>query len=316
MDRRPPVGSVGLADRRALRCLFLAAAAGLFLVALAVGPSTSTLAASGTPHTYSTLFPNTQSPISEGGNWISGGVTGDGWHDVDTTPGQAFGTQTGNEPCCTDSIAALSGTWGSNQGVAAKIFAPTSLTQSYVEAEVHLHRTIVSGDTHGYEFNCSLVPNTPYVTIVRWPVGSSSQTPYNDFVNLANRTDISCANGDVIAATSVGGSLTMYKNGQAVLTANDSTFTDGSPGIGLFLDGPTGISKTFGLSAFAADDNGTLPALPSAAPTSTPTTTNTSTAPTATPTTPASTATPTATLPSSGRSRLPSAVGSRRSRPH
>ena len=45
--------------------------------------------------TYSTNFAGTENPISEGGRWINGGVAGLDWANVRTTPGLAFGTQTG-----------------------------------------------------------------------------------------------------------------------------------------------------------------------------------------------------------------------------
>src|SRR5262249_45748237 len=41
---------------------------------------------------YSTTFPLTENPISEGGSWTNGGATGLGWANVQTTPGLSFGT--------------------------------------------------------------------------------------------------------------------------------------------------------------------------------------------------------------------------------
>ena len=46
--------------------------------------------------TYSTNFPSTENPISESGRWINGGSTGLKWANVRTTPGLAFGTQSGS----------------------------------------------------------------------------------------------------------------------------------------------------------------------------------------------------------------------------
>src|ERR1700729_3247334 len=48
------------------------------------------------PHaTYTTNFPLTENPISEGGKWINGQKDGVDWTDVRTTPGLAFGTEIG-----------------------------------------------------------------------------------------------------------------------------------------------------------------------------------------------------------------------------
>ena len=55
--------------------------------------------ASAATHTYTTNFPLTENPISEGGKWINGKKDGVDWTDVRTTPGLAFGTEIGgNRP--------------------------------------------------------------------------------------------------------------------------------------------------------------------------------------------------------------------------
>src|SRR5689334_20640078 len=62
---------------------------------------------------YSTAFPNTENPISEGGSWLSGKATGIDFSDVRTTPGRAFGTQGGSASGAStyaDSTAILTGT--------------------------------------------------------------------------------------------------------------------------------------------------------------------------------------------------------------
>jgi hypothetical protein len=43
-------------------------------------------------NSYSTTFPLTENPISEGESWTNGGATGLGWANVQTTPGLSFGT--------------------------------------------------------------------------------------------------------------------------------------------------------------------------------------------------------------------------------
>src|SRR5260221_2997308 len=42
---------------------------------------------------YSTSFPLTENPISEGGRWVNGGLLGLDWTNVSTTPGLAIGHQ-------------------------------------------------------------------------------------------------------------------------------------------------------------------------------------------------------------------------------
>ena len=46
--------------------------------------------------TYTTNFPLAENPISEGGRWINGDVTGLDWSNVRTNAGLAYGTQGGN----------------------------------------------------------------------------------------------------------------------------------------------------------------------------------------------------------------------------
>jgi len=52
-------------------------------------------ASTGTASTYTTNFPLTEDPISEGGKWINGKKDGVDWANVRTTPGFAFGTEIG-----------------------------------------------------------------------------------------------------------------------------------------------------------------------------------------------------------------------------
>jgi hypothetical protein len=222
-------------------------------------------------HFYSTNFQSTESPISEAGHWVSGSASQLGWDDVytswdvDSPSGKAFGTQIGNE--WKDSIAALTGSWGPDQGVQAKISAQSGRYSPWVEVEIHLRQTITAGNATGYEFYCSLAPSQPYFTIVVWPPNSGPDHPGGSYTQIANRTDIGCADGDVLGATAVGSTLTFYRNGVPVLTASDSAYlSGGAPGIGFFVNQNTGISTTFGFSNFAADDNGTLPPLYTALP--------------------------------------------------
>jgi len=44
--------------------------------------------------TYTTNFPATENPVSQGGNWVNGRAVGLDWSDARTIPGLAFGTGT------------------------------------------------------------------------------------------------------------------------------------------------------------------------------------------------------------------------------
>jgi hypothetical protein len=69
--------------------------------------------------TYTTSFPLTEYPISEGGNWLNGGTTGLDWHDFKSANNSAFGPNGFNYA---DATAILTGTWGPNQTASAKVF--------------------------------------------------------------------------------------------------------------------------------------------------------------------------------------------------
>jgi hypothetical protein len=222
-------------------------------------------AQSQTPPTYFTSFPATENPISESSNWINGGTAGLAWTNVRTTTNKVFGTQSGtSSPPFDDSIAALTGTWGNDQAAAATVFVTSAPTGCCTEVELHLRRTITPNFSGGYEFTCGIQPGSNYVGINRWPGPKGTQL--SDFVGIAFRQDMGCANGDVIGATAVGSTLTFYKNGVAVLSGTDTTFTGGAPGVGFYVQGNAGTISDYGFTNFAANDSGMLPALVPAIP--------------------------------------------------
>ena len=204
--------------------------------------------------TYTTNFPLTENPISEGGRWINGAAAGLDWADIRTTPGLAFGTQPGNSvgtAVYSDSTAILSGTWGPTQTAQATISVlnASGSSNQYEEVEVRLRTSITAHSITGYEINCSVSTNPAnfYLQIVRWNGSLGSFTQLNGL-------NQHCVNGDVLKATISGSTITAYLNGVQVLQAIDGTFTGGSPGIGLFVQGVTGVNGNFGLSSFTATD--------------------------------------------------------------
>ena len=85
------------------------------------------LAAVAVAQRYTTNFPLTENPISEGGEWINGGVVGLDWTNLSTTPGFTFGTQPGTAGSASwaDSWALLTGAWGPDQTAQATINDPS-----------------------------------------------------------------------------------------------------------------------------------------------------------------------------------------------
>jgi hypothetical protein len=70
------------------------------------------------------------------------------------------------------------------------------------------------------------------------------------------------ADGDVVKATAVGNVITAYINGVQVAQATDTTFTHGSPGIGFYLQGATGVNTDYGFTSFTASDKVPVPSAP------------------------------------------------------
>ena len=207
--------------------------------------------------TYTTNFPLTENPISEGNSWSNGLAIGLDWKNVRTTPGFAFGTETGTTEY-DDSIASLAGAWGSNQTVQATVRVVASDSASFEEVELHLHRSIAAHSATGYEINFSVKPGNRYVQIVRW------NGAYNNWTELKGTSAYYAKDGDVVKATIVGTTITVYINGTSVLSVSDSTYSNGSPGMGFYLqNGTSANSSNFGFSSFSATDGISKPTPPS-----------------------------------------------------
>jgi hypothetical protein len=211
-------------------------------------------ASTGTQGTYTTNFPLTENPISEAGKWINGGTVGLDWTNVETTPGVAFGSQTGSNAGSAiydDSTAVLAGTWGPTQTVQATVRVIPHTQATTEEVELRLRTSISAHSITGYEVNFAVGPAQSYTDIVKWngALGSFSILSHQNTGGGVN-------NGDIIKATMVGNVITVFKNGVQVNTATDSTYATGNPGIGLYLLG-SGVNSNYGLGNFTATDGST-----------------------------------------------------------
>jgi hypothetical protein len=184
-----------------------------------------------TGRVYTTDFPLTENPISEGGNWISGQAVGLDWHDVSTTPGLAIGHQSGTS--FTDGTALLTGAWGPTQTVEAVVHTVNPKESCYQEVEMRLRSTLTAHSCAGYEISFKATKSaSAYLIIVRW------NGPVGDFTYLKNSSgaQYGIADGDTVKATIVGDVITAYLNGVVVGSATDSTYTTGNPGMGFNLE--------------------------------------------------------------------------------
>ena len=98
---------------------------------------------------YATDFNLTENPISEGGNWINGGVTGLDWNNVQTSDGYAYGTPAA--VTYSDPTAVLAGSWGADQYISGVVYSAGPNASQYEEAELRLRTTIGAHSITGYE---------------------------------------------------------------------------------------------------------------------------------------------------------------------
>jgi hypothetical protein len=221
--------------------------------------------------TYSTNFPLTENPISEGGRWVGGATAGGNlWGNVRTTPGLAFGV---SEPTqFGDPTAILTGSWGPSQTVQATVRINTTPTGTCChEAEVRLRTTISSNSITGYEVYCSVMPNNPYCHIASWGGPSGVWTNLDGPCGGGGAPSLYLVNGDVLKGTVNGTNpvtITLYVNGTQRAQVTDTgncTFngdnrkhgpwTTGNPGLG-FYDNQDNNWSQFGFSSFSATDGG------------------------------------------------------------
>jgi hypothetical protein len=193
---------------------------------------------------YSTSFPATENPLSEGGKWINGQVVGIDWLNLASVPGLAY-APSGNPTDYNDSMAIVAGTWAPDQYVRTVVRFPTIDQQYIQEVEIRLRTTIAAHSVTGYE----VIGGTQ---IVRW------NGPAGDFTVLTDEGPYAALHdGDVFEARIVDNVITVYINGVQVNRVVDSTFTSGSPGIGLFTRNPT--PDPYGFSSFSASNNPIAP---------------------------------------------------------
>jgi hypothetical protein len=194
---------------------------------------------------YSTNFPAAENPISEGGAWINGGATGLDWGDIRSSEALVFGASLPS--LYGDPTATLTGTWASDQQAQGTVKVTTPVTTNSHEVELRVRTNITPHSITGYEVLCSVVPAHPYIEIVRW------NGPINSFTYLDQRTGTYCANGDVLKVTAIGDVITAYKNDLVVAQGADSTYKNGSPGVGAY-NNVDSIWSNFGFSDFSASN--------------------------------------------------------------
>lgn len=179
---------------------------------------------------YSTTFPLTENPISEGGIWLTGGTDGLDWIDIQTTPGKMLaaaidsapgGVKDGNAQLKRSFLACASDQF--SEGV---IFREIGYGGVSHECEVYCNMTITAHSITGYEAYFG-IGNTH--TLVRW------NGAFGDFTPLAAgnvNASSEPADGDVIKIWRSGNTVFCSQNGVTISSAVDTTYMGGNPGLG------------------------------------------------------------------------------------
>ena len=228
-----------------LTASFLAAFSGCANDTKTPSPTAGIPAAAPAPqiHTYTTNFPLTENPMSEGGRWIEGKTVGLDWGNISTTPGLTIGTA--GPKRFADATALLTGTWGPTQ--TAEAVVSSKKVFRYPEVSLRLRSAMSAHNCSGYEISNSLKSDeTAYLIIVRW------NGPLADFTYLVqdHGKQYGVTTGDVVKATIVGNVITAYKNGVKLDQVTDNTYPAGNPGMG-FNEGKNG---DYGITRFTATD--------------------------------------------------------------
>ena len=121
---------------------------------------------------------------------------------------------------------------------------------TFEEVELRLRTTVTKHSITGYEINFRCTTDASrYVQIVRW------NGPLGNFTYVSTTSGPGIRDGDVIKASIVGSTITVYINNKLVLQGTDHRYTSGNPGIGFFLQGATGVNGDYGFRSFTAMDS-------------------------------------------------------------
>lgn len=216
---------------------------------------------------FSTTFPDTENPLSQGGIWTMGLTTGLDWQDCQSeggTPGTCYATTTSGSVHFDDCLAILKDRFSTTKHFAQGTYRNDSgySPPDTQEVELLVGFDITAHVAKGYEWDIA----TNGIEPVRW------NGALDDFQGLGTSgiTTVSGADpgppadGDVYHAnydsTSGNVVMTLTKNSVPVWTVQDATVNKiltGAPGMGFFVRTGAGVDlKRIAWHAFSA---GTLP---------------------------------------------------------
>jgi hypothetical protein len=206
--------------------------------------------------TYSTNFPLTENPISEGGVWVRGGTEGLDWTNPLTTGGHAVASTSPTPTRYSDDIAIIKSSavaFNANQYAQGTVYLAPGYTGNGGghEVELLLRFSISAHDAHGYEILWG-IPG--YMAVVRWNGPVTDYTPIYDpgVGSIPVPKD-----GDVLRAEISGNIIKVFRNGTQVgpnidvSSVGSTVWTSGQPGMGFWpVDGA--IPGDYGWKSYQA----------------------------------------------------------------
>jgi hypothetical protein len=189
-------------------------------------------------------FPNSESPLSQGGVFAGGSTVAKQWNDLRCNPGICYASSI--NAGYDDNIGILSGyrakqsascVYGRTNG-----YAPTTNH----EVSLFLCGRANSGSITGYECLRNI---EGVIQIMRW------DGPISSFVEIdtTNNGSAAVASGDTGYAEIVNGVITFKVNGSVVAVASDSTYYQDGRGPGFLCFVRSGSTpQNFGVCVFTA----------------------------------------------------------------
>lgn len=201
-----------------------------------------------------------ENPMSQGGAWLQGGADGLDWKNIRTSSGVMNGEDA--PVAFSDPHAVLKGNWGINQYASAVAYCFSPDDTQFQEVEILLRHVVSAHVSRGIEVNWRCSGSAAgYSEGVFW---NGALADFNAISHNDGAT-FSVVDGDIISATAIGPTISVYKNNTFKYSFVDpwfnfySTNSVGSPGVGFNYHDQAVKHSEFGIKAFTAtDDRGVI----------------------------------------------------------
>lgn len=204
------------------------------------------------PSAYSTGWPLTENPISEGEFWRVGGVTGF-YKNPRSTPGKCFAADFvggGDVDDCLAHPDPDKHVIPANHFAQGTIFRQAGYTTPGNTHEVGFYLRMLIGAqfVRGYEL---LFEAQGSFQVVRWEGTGTGSGNFFTGISVGGSSPGVLAHGDVIRVTAIGSQFRAYKNSVEFADFVDTTFATGNPGFGFFVRSGGTTPENYCLSNFS-----------------------------------------------------------------